>query len=78
MNLMHNPVPLGVNELLNDTQTALNNGATGYALFRYGNVLNNDFFDYSGNLTINSTAPKSTSSESAGNTNSSIFSLVSY
>ena len=70
-----NPVPLGVNELLNDTQTALNNGATGYALFRYGNVLNNDFFDYSGNLTINSTAPKSTSSESAGNTNSSIFSL---
>ena len=72
-----NPVPLGVNELLNDTQTALNNGATGYALFRYGNVLNNDFFDYSGNLTINSTAPKSTSSESAGNTNSSIISLAS-
>jgi hypothetical protein len=72
-----NPVPLGVNELLNDTQTALNNGATGYALFRYGNVLNNDFFDYSGNLTINSTAPKSTSSEPAGNTNSSIISLAS-
>ncbi len=71
-----NPTPLGAAELLNDTQTALNNGATGYTLFRYGNVLNNDFFDYSGNLTINSTAHTNTSSESAGNTTSSTISLA--
>ena len=47
----NNPVPLSVSELLNDTQTALNNGAEGYVLFRYGNVLDSDFFDYSGSLT---------------------------
>jgi hypothetical protein len=45
-----NPTPLSVTALLNDTQAALNNGASGFALFRYGNVLNNDFFNYSGNL----------------------------
>ena len=71
-----NPEPLGAAELLNDTQTALNNGATGYTLFRYGNVLNNDFFDYSGNLAINSTAHTNNSSESPGNTTSSIISLA--
>jgi hypothetical protein len=45
-----NPTPLSVTALLRDTQAALNNGASGFALFRYGNVLNNDFFNYSGNL----------------------------
>jgi hypothetical protein len=45
-----NPTPLSVTALLRDTQAALNNGASGFALFRFGNVLNNDFFNYSGNL----------------------------
>ncbi len=41
---------LSATELLTDTQAALDNGASGFVLFRYGNVLNNDFFNYSGNL----------------------------
>lgn len=44
------PTPLSATELLNDVKAALNNGAAGYALFRYGNVLNNNFFNYSGSL----------------------------
>ncbi len=65
-----NVTPLSAQNLLADVQSGLDNGASGYAIFRYG-LINDTFFNYSSNLTYNSTPATGTKPVEVTPTNNS-------